>query len=220
MFPPALARRFHDPDFFVVQVGANDGRLDDPIHEHIRSSQCAGLLIEPIPWVFERLQRNYEGLPRLRFECVALADYEGTCTLWHLPRHEAESDDWDLSVLATTRRALFTHPLCVDPADAREVDDGLVQLDLPCTTLQRVLDKHELRHVDLLQIDTQGQEYEILRSLDFERIKPPYINYEHVLLEEREAPCRQMLEALGYRCMPGLDERYDTLAVLIGTSVH
>ena len=45
-----------DPNFFFVQVGANDGVNHDPIFHHVRKYNWKGLLIEPIPDIFEKLK--------------------------------------------------------------------------------------------------------------------------------------------------------------------
>ncbi len=42
--------------FFFIQVGANDGVLDDPIRALILEYRLAGLLIEPLPDIFEKLK--------------------------------------------------------------------------------------------------------------------------------------------------------------------
>lgn len=35
------------PDFFFVQIGANDGRLDDPLRDSILRHNWRGVLVEP-----------------------------------------------------------------------------------------------------------------------------------------------------------------------------
>ena len=53
-----------DPEFFFVQIGANDGRslggtpgvTDDPIFEYVHTYRWSGLLVEPIPYLFDRLR--------------------------------------------------------------------------------------------------------------------------------------------------------------------
>ena len=74
-----------------------------------------------------------------------------------------------------------------------------------------LLERHELRDLDLLQIDAEGYDYEILKTLDFNQHKPRFINYERALLDEDEPACRQMLMSHGYVLM---DSRIDTLAIL------
>ena len=68
-----LARLSEVERFLVVQVGANDGVVNDPINKFIKDNpeRVAGVFIEPQPNVFSRLEKNYSFLPRKMFlNCV------------------------------------------------------------------------------------------------------------------------------------------------------
>ena len=62
---------------FFVQVGAMDGVANDPIHKFVIDKVWRGILIEPMPDMFARLQKNYEGCDGLTFVNCAVTDYEG-----------------------------------------------------------------------------------------------------------------------------------------------
>ena len=85
-----------------------------------------------------------------------------------------------------------------------------------CWTFHQLLERHRLDHVDLLQIDAEGYDYEILRTIDFSRLRPRFINYERVLLHEDEPACRAMLTDAGYVLF---DWSVDTLAVALEATV-
>jgi hypothetical protein len=69
-----------------------------------------------------------------------------------------------------------------------------------------------LRHVDLLQIDVEGWDYEILKMVDFTRMKPAIINYEHAHLNPDDWDAAVgLLVRNGYRVGIG---QYDTVAYL------
>src|SRR5271157_3744519 len=70
------------PDFFFVQIGANDGVCCDPIREYVIKSHWRGLLVEPVPFLFRRLVENYRDEPQLIFENVAVAPHDGAMTLY------------------------------------------------------------------------------------------------------------------------------------------
>ena len=75
--------------FYFVQVGANDGVLDDPLRELIYQHHFPGLLIEPLPDLFERLKTNYAGEHQLVYENVAILDREGPVEI-HRIRSDAD----------------------------------------------------------------------------------------------------------------------------------
>jgi hypothetical protein len=45
----------------------------------------------------------------------------------------------------------------------------------------KLLANHQIGSLDLLQIDAEGCDIEIVRSLDFSRIRPKIIHFEHRL---------------------------------------
>ena len=66
--------------------------------------------------------------------------------------------------------------------------------------------------VDLVQIDAEGHDYEIIRSIGFDAVPPAIFRYEHALLSERDRnACLALLAKEGYRF---LLEDFDTTAVL------
>ncbi|MGH9185268.1 MAG: hypothetical protein ACRD0U_05570, partial [Acidimicrobiales bacterium] len=47
------------PAAFFIEIGSNDGEQFDHLKPFIRSRSWRGIMIEPVPYVFARLQRNY-----------------------------------------------------------------------------------------------------------------------------------------------------------------
>ncbi|MGM0520097.1 MAG: hypothetical protein ACQERD_10685 [Campylobacterota bacterium] len=45
---------------YVVQVGANDGKSNDPIFKHLQKTECKAVFVEPQPDVYEKLLENYK----------------------------------------------------------------------------------------------------------------------------------------------------------------
>src|SRR6266481_6003650 len=54
-------------DLFFIQIGANDGVSNDPLYKFVIEYGWAGILVEPLPQVFEVLRRNYADKPNLKF---------------------------------------------------------------------------------------------------------------------------------------------------------
>ena len=52
----------------MIQVGANDGIMCDPLRRYLaptRGQELHAVLIEPIPFYFQRLQDLYAGYPNI-----------------------------------------------------------------------------------------------------------------------------------------------------------
>lgn len=159
------ARR--QPDFYFVQIGANDGMTVDPIREYVLRYGWKGILIEPQKKYFEQLQKNYAGRSGLHFENVAIGEREETKQLF-VVREDAEFGEWRGLIATFKPQVHFA-----------EGDERLATENVQCVTLASVVAKHALPHIDLLQIDTEGYDYEILKSIDFAAVSPRVIHYEH-----------------------------------------
>ncbi|OFZ56845.1 MAG: hypothetical protein A3D92_18725 [Bacteroidetes bacterium RIFCSPHIGHO2_02_FULL_44_7] len=66
-------------------------------------------------------------------------------------------------------------------------------------TLKDLLQKYNITDIDLLQIDVEGYEYEIIKSIDFNVIRPKIIHYEnkHLNIDDNRE-CAILLKAKGY----------------------
>ena len=57
----------------------------------------------------------------------------------------------------------------------------IIEEKVVCISLDKLIDKYSVSKIDLLQIDTEGYDYEIISNMDFSRIKPRIIHFEHEL---------------------------------------
>jgi FkbM family methyltransferase len=191
-----------EKDIFFVQIGAHDGLSYDPIAPYVRQFHWRGLLVEPQPAVFAKLKEHYAEVPTLIFENVAIAEQEGTLTLYCFKN--ASPDD-HASMLASTKQ----HYLKLNGDNAR---GELTAIEVPAVTLNTLLTRHQISRIDLLQIDTEGYDFNIIKSLDFSRIKPRIIHFENNFLNSKQKTfCANLLAAHGYSTM---DLGIDTLAYL------
>ncbi len=209
---PKLLRAFADayPEAFFVEIGSNDGEQHDHLRPHIRARQWSGIMVEPVPYVFERLRANYGDMPRIALENAAIARQDGRLPFFHLPRVADPGSEglpqWYDAIGSFSRDAVLRH--------AREIPDierRLVTTEVPTLTFESLLAKHGVGAVDLLLVDTEGYDHEILRSIDFEARQPRLVVYEHYHLPTDErARCRGRLESFGYETM---EEGLDTFAL-------
>jgi FkbM family methyltransferase len=112
---PRLLRAFADsyPEAFFVEIGSNDGEQHDHLRPIVLSYPWSGIMVEPVPYVFERLRRNYEELPRIALDKVAIADRDGSLPFYHLaPASEEERDrlpSWYDAVGSLSREVVLSH---------------------------------------------------------------------------------------------------------------
>src|SRR3954447_3434406 len=73
------------PRAVFIEVGANDGVKQDHLRSFITASEWRGGMVEPLPWVFERLRSNYRGRNGLTFENAAIAASDGPVPFYYVP---------------------------------------------------------------------------------------------------------------------------------------
>lgn len=196
------ARAAGTPDFFVVQIGAHDGNMDDPIRKWIERHKWRGVLIEPQRDQFERLRENYRGHEsRLIFENVAIDREAGERTLFQV-RPDA------IHIPEQTGLASFFPDRALSTYAAMGL---MVGQRVSCVPLAALLQRHRITRIDLLQIDTEGYDHEILKSVDFQAMPPALIRFEHRHLAQPElVDCRRLLRRCGYEV---LELEFDAVAI-------
>ena len=78
-------------DFFFIQIGANDGLKADPIYLYVNKYHWNGILVEPVKYIFDNLRKNYQGVPNVLFENVAIGEKDGFKNFYRLKRMEGKN---------------------------------------------------------------------------------------------------------------------------------
>jgi hypothetical protein len=69
-----------------------------------------------------------------------------------------------------------------------------------CHTVESALRAGGLENVDLIQIDAEGYDWPIIRSIDFRRLCPRIVRFEYRHIPPREADeCLSFLASHGFR---------------------
>jgi FkbM family methyltransferase len=178
-----------------VNIGANDGLAGDPLREFIVTRGWEGILVEPVPFVFDRLARAYRGRRRVFCENAAIAEENGTLPFWFVRKNDVLPPGYD-QVGSFDKAQVLKHETGLFPGLGAFVES------LPVTTLtvDGLLAKHGFAGVDVFLIDTEGYDARIVNRIDLARLAPRLIVYEnaHVPPAENRA-CEERLRAAGYR---------------------
>ena len=167
-----LIRRLNDSSggqIRDVQVGANDGVLDDPVYAAASEFGWTGLLVEPVPIYFSRLQKLYADNPKMIMENVGVSDTAGMLKIYYLAEHaEQRFPEWVRGCASTDRQRLVA---AMDKFGAFDETD-LASCEVPVCRLDQLLVQFGISEIDLLVIDVEGHELHVLDGADFDRIRP------------------------------------------------
>ena len=195
-----------DPEFYFVQIGANDGLRADPIRPLVMQYHLRGLLVEPMPDIFKELKANYASEPQLSFENCAIGNRDGLTSLYRFMRDTPVPNDFFHGLARNDKEYM------VNRAKSLGLLKYIEELHVPTLTFSSLLKKHEVKNLSLLQVDTEGYDFEILKMLFSYSIFPQIINYEWSELSyDDRRECKLMLLDKGYSF---IDCGSDTLCLL------
>jgi FkbM family methyltransferase len=176
----------------IVQIGSNDGRTGDPIYSLIMAkTKWKTVLVEPVPYLFERLKKNYPAEPRLRFENAAIND--GTKQTFYFVNIKGEDKpknlpNWYDQLGSFERKNIVNH---LDGT----LEPFIEEMEVNGLTLDELFKKNGVENLKLLHMDTEGYDWKILSQLDLKKYQPAVLFFEHKHLSETElAEAKQFLE--------------------------
>ena len=183
------------PDFTFLQVGAFDGLIDDPIHPLVQEFGLRGIVVEPQAKVLGSLRASYADHPQVHVANAAVADANGM-------------RDFYTTAQGPSRKASFLRPqLLKEGLRADQIETVQVR----CATIATLLREHGFNRCDLLQIDAEGYDYQIIRTIDFQTVHPLVIRFEQVHLSDDD--CGQCIELLAAHDYRFITERRDIIAL-------
>jgi FkbM family methyltransferase len=190
------------PEVFFVQIGAMDGVSFDPLYQYVIRYGWRGLLVEPLPDLFEQLKRSYSSHPGMIFENVAIAEKPCSKEMYRVPLDAVEHGlvpIWakGISSFFNDRNALGGVRI---PAESFEqIRPYITTQSVACDTLPHLLERHHVRKIDVFVMDVEGYDYQVLRQLDLERFVPRVIMMEWSNLPDGEkALSLSLLRRHGY----------------------
>jgi FkbM family methyltransferase len=151
--------------------------------EILQNENVSAILVEPQKIPYERLAERYATNPRICLINAAVAEHDGVVKLY-VPGSAASPT---ASLIAQHHRRFGS--------DAKEVRE----IEVPSVSVGSLVKRFRGEGLHLLQVDTKGMDYQILRWFFDAGVEPDVLNFEsrHLSKAERLAS-RQLLNARGY----------------------
>ncbi len=164
----SLKKISEDNVFFVV-IGANDGVSNDILFPFVQKNNWQGVYIEPQRNVFEQLKINLKHKNNLFFENIAITKEESEFLIY-IPKDKNIKDYSGIASINRNGGVLN-----------RFKDEELLIEKVIGKPFQYLIDKYSLINRDnlIIVIDVEGEEKNIIFSLDFLQINPRIIIFEH-----------------------------------------
>lgn len=173
----------------IVDVGANDGETAADFLARFPDAKL--FAFEPYAPCCDELRRRFAGRENVRIEHCALGAAESAAQLNVYSGHRMNSllrlDDQPGNLMSQSFHATGT-------------------VDVAVHTLDAYCHEHDIAHIDILKIDTQGYDLEVLKGarelLTARRVRALLLEVNFVPMYERQATFPELhglLSAAGYR---------------------
>ena len=168
----------------LLKIGAHDGVTGDPLGESIRTSEhWTAHLVEPVPAIHALLKQNYAD--ERRFKCHALAIGAGTASaVFYNVDSDARRSLPDLPRWSSQLGSFV--PGHIERCLGDRIKPFIRETVVPQLTLATFMRANQMSCPTLLHIDTEGLDYEVLKTYDFAAGAPRVILVEHKHLSDAD----------------------------------
>ena len=146
-------------DKVLVQIGTNQGN-DDFNRICRRSRPSRVILVEPLAQLNPIIAKSYRRVKNVQVENVAITDVDKGFVDLVIPRGRGYG---------------LAHFSLLPMNDW---GDDLERVRVPSMTFGQLCEKHGIANIHYLQIDTEGFDAEIIKTIDFDRIAIDILKYE------------------------------------------
>lgn len=179
----------------VLQIGAFDGHVSDPLEGILSKENVSAVLVEPQTTPYELLLEHYLSNPKIRIINAAVGESDGEVILY-VPSSEASPK---ASLIAQHHKRFGVK------------DQEIREVTVQSLSVISLIKECQAEQIDILQLDTEGMDYQIINWFFEAGIEPCIINFESLHLNKIDRQgSRRLLREKGYWW---IDTNQDTFAI-------
>ena len=161
-------------DFGLVVIGAHFGVwLEKKINEHKNDNI---LLVEPVPYNFKVLKEKFLNNKNILICTNAIFSENKTKDFYFVKENSISKlgKHWASGIGSFDKQHILNHKSKRFQISENDID----KIEIKFLTFDDLVKNYEINSIDNLQIDVEGAEFEILNSIDFNKIKIRSIQFE------------------------------------------
>jgi FkbM family methyltransferase len=160
--------------FGLVVIGAHSGVWLKSLFEEYQNQNI--LLVEPVPYNIALLKDNIIKYKNISIETSAVSEKKERKKFYFIKSDSIKKlgKHWASGIGSFDKQHILNHKnkrFLVNDSDIEEVN-------IQYLTFSDLIGKYSISSIDLLQIDVEGAEFEILSSINFEKIEIKKIIFE------------------------------------------
>jgi FkbM family methyltransferase len=167
----------------ALNIGSMDGVMFDEMIGYTNMYNFNVLYVEPIPYLFERLQSNIKN--KAMFENSAISDYNGVIEMMTIDKEIIDSGlvhscFYGMSAVYPPKNGLGSE------FDRPTVEKYGKLIKVPCITFETLINKHKINNFEIVKIDAEGHDFNIFKQIDLKKYNPKVIRLEWINLTDDE----------------------------------
>ena len=190
---------YNDCESFVV-IGAYDGESHDTFFQRIMEKENKGntiIFVEPVEKCFDKLLDKVNKLDEFNVICEksAISNTTETVTMSSVKLDKMANYPWYIEGCSCVVENGEPINIYMKEVPNEDLDFETINT----LTFDDLLGKYSLDNIDFLQIDTEGYDERILRSIDFSKYNIKFLKFELYYLSEGFLDeFRVQMDELGY----------------------
>jgi FkbM family methyltransferase len=161
-------------NFGLVVIGAHSGVWLKLLFDQYQNQNI--LLVEPVPYNITLLNENTAKYKNISIETSAVSEKDEIKKFYYVKPDAVKKlgKHWASGIGSFNKQHILNHKY----KRFMISDSHIEQIDIQYLSFSNLMKKYSISSIDLLQIDVEGAEFEILNSIDFEKIEIKKIIFE------------------------------------------
>ena len=161
-------------NFGLVVIGAHSGVWLKSLFDKYQNQNI--LLVEPVPYNIDLLKENTAKYKNISIETSAVSEKNQIKKFYYVKPDAVKKlgKHWASGIGSFDKQHILNHKYKRFMVSDTDIED----VDVQYLTFSDLIEKYSISSIDLLQIDVEGAEFEILSSINFEKIEIKKIIFE------------------------------------------
>ena len=160
--------------FGLVVIGAHFGVwLNDELSRFDKENI---LLVEPVPYNYNKLEERFINSNNIQICTNAIFSEHKVSKFYYVNEKSISKlgKHWASGIGSFNKNHILDHRTKRFKVEEKDIDE----IEIEFITFDNLIEKYLIESIDKLQIDVEGAEYEILKSIDYKKININSIQFE------------------------------------------
>ena len=160
--------------FGLVIIGAHSGVWLTSLLEDYKNQNI--LLVEPVPYNFKILEKKFSEFKNIYICKNAIFSEKKIKSFYYVDENSISrlGKHWASGIGSFDRNHILNHK-----SKRFKIEDAdIVEMKIDFITFKQLIETFSIQSIDKLQIDVEGAEYEILKSIDLQNVEINSILFE------------------------------------------